>query len=490
MLKRIFKHKWIFLAILFIGLALRTYNARETFNYGHDQDLAGSIVIDVVVNKHLRLIGQLTSTEGIFTGPIYYYFLIPFYLAAGMDPIGAVAGISLLGLISIASYIFVFYKLFGRLAGIVAGTIYAVSFYMVFNDREVAPTMPVMLWSVWYFYAINLLLKGKGFGYLLSGILFGLIWHINMALLLTVSLGPLAIFLSRKKLNPRGLIKGALALLFFSIPLIAFEARHHFPQTNAFLAALTAHQKDVVSGLDKLVRVVHLGNTNAHNFLLAPTPVSFWLSTALLLAGLSYISAKKLISKGLLILMAAWWGAYILFFALYSKVVSEYYLNAVFVIWVAILAISISHLLQSKKFKFLGILLLLIFIALNLYRFVTYDPNRSGYLEKKALVESIDNDRKTHGYPCVAVSFITDPGYEYGYRYFFWLRGMHVTTPSSGAPVYSIVFPHSKVGRIDKSFGALALVLPDYERYSKEGVAKSCSGPNTNLTGPMFLYTQ
>src|SRR3972149_8552210 len=199
MLKKLAEGKWLLIAILAFGFILRIYNVREAFLYSHDQDLAGWIIKDVVVNHHPRLIGQLTSTDGIFIGPIFYYFLIPFYLLAKMDPIGGVFAVSVLGLITIASYYFVFSRVFGKVTGAVAGIIYAASYYMVFNDREVVPTMPVMLWAVWYFWAINLLLKGKSSAYLISGILLGLIWHINLALILVTPLIPLSIFLSKKK---------------------------------------------------------------------------------------------------------------------------------------------------------------------------------------------------------------------------------------------------------------------------------------------------
>jgi len=89
----------------------------------------------------------------------------------------------------------------------------------------------------------------------------------------------------------------------------------------------------------------------------------------------------------------------------------------------------------------------------------------------------------------VSVSFITNPGYELGYRYIFYLNNLHVNQPSSGSPVYTIVFPHTKVDRIDKSFGALGLILPDYEKYTEKEVNESCSGSNENLTDPMFGFT-
>ncbi len=490
MLAKILKAKWIVLAIVVVGLLLRTYNARATFLYSHDQDLAGWIIKDILVNGHLRLIGQETSTPGIFIGPIYYYLLIPFYLLTRLDPVGGAVAISILGLATVFSYYFVFSKMFGKFAGALAGLIYAVSFYTVFNDREVVPTTAIMLWSVWYFYALFLLLRAEKLGYLLSGALFGLVWHINMGLALLIPLAPLAVVLSRKKFSWEGAVRAGVALFVLSLPLMAFEIRHGGQQIKALAVAFTTNQNDIVTGLAKVERVIFLANKNAHNFLLAPLPVPFWVSTATLLAGFIFILKKKVISKSLGILMILWWGLLLTFFSAYSKIVSEYYLNPLIVIWVAAVSLGLYYLLSQKKLIILGSLLLLFFVGFNIYRIFTFPVNASGYIQKKALVDFIDNDKKDKGYPCIAVSFITQPGYDMGYRYFFWLKGTYLNKPKEGVPVYTIAFPHSKVGRIDRSFGALGLVLPDYERYNPDMVSGSCDEGNSNLTEPMLLYTE
>jgi hypothetical protein len=75
-----------------------------------------------------------------------------------------------------------------------------------------------------------------------------------------------------------------------------------------------------------------------------------------------------------------------------------------------------------------------------------------------------------------------------GYRYLFYLEDMHVNNPSSGSPVYTIVFPHSMVDHIDKAFGALGLIYPDYTKYALTAVTESCSGENSNITDPLFGY--
>src|SRR3989337_4177798 len=144
MLKKLFtKINLVLLLILMLGLFLRTYQLRERFMYSHDQDLAGWFIKDVVIDKHMRLIGQETSTQGIFIGPFFYYLQIPFYLFSHMDPIGGTYLVTFLGILTMVSIYFVFSQIFDKKVGLIGAFIYAVSFYTVNNDREVVPTMPV-----------------------------------------------------------------------------------------------------------------------------------------------------------------------------------------------------------------------------------------------------------------------------------------------------------------------------------------------------------
>src|SRR3989344_5544336 len=114
---KIFKNKPylpILLIILLISLFFRSYQIVERYGYGHDADLFGWIVKDIVVNHHPRLIGQLTSAEGIFIGPLFYYLLVPFFLLFQMDPVGALVPVTAIGVLTTLSYYFVFSKLFNR----------------------------------------------------------------------------------------------------------------------------------------------------------------------------------------------------------------------------------------------------------------------------------------------------------------------------------------------------------------------------------------
>lgn len=485
---------WVIL-ILAVGLFLRLYKPLDFYIYNHDGDLASWIVKDVVVNHHFRLIGQETSVHGVFIGPLFYYLLIPFYLLGRMDPFGGVFLSALIGIFTIFSFYWVFTKIFNRKVGFVSAIIYSLSFYTVLTDRDVVPTTPAMLWSVWFLYCTHLLYKGEQKkGFILSAIMISLIWHINLALLLLTPLLLVSLVLGKVKINLKILLLGAIVLIITSSPFLLFETRHNFQQTKAIIASVTTNRNYIPgtsTGINKFERVITLSSKNISGLLWGDlTNVSHMVAFYLLIGIFVFLVIKKVLPVHLAIIFFCWQALYFIFFTINSLNLSEYYLNGMNVIWIEILAIFFVYLLNNKKLKILGLVLVLGFAYWNLYRFFIYKPNQIGYRQKKELVHYIKVDAEKHGYPCVAVSYITSPGYDLGYRYFFWLENMHVNQSWSRSPVYSIVFPLAKVSRIDKSFGVLGLVLPDYERYSQDKVKISCSGQNSNLTDPLFGYTE
>jgi 4-amino-4-deoxy-L-arabinose transferase-like glycosyltransferase len=486
------KTKWVLILILIGGLALRIVYGAKFFNYTHDQDLAGWIIKDVLVNHHPRLIGQLTSTPGVFIGPLFYYLLIPFYLAFRMDAVGGIYLVAALGTFAIWSCFYVFSKVFGRNTGLIGSLIYAVSPYIVFNDREVVPTMPLMLWSIWFFYSLHLIIKGdQKKGLLLAAVLAGLIWHINFGLVILLPIYLISLIISKKKFNLKTALVALVVFVVLSLPLILFEARHGYSQTKAIYYSATQSQGDVIKGSAKIGKIYDVVIKGVTDLLWGypagiPKSLAFWVVSV----SSMFIFVKGKISKKVFLIMFLWFAVTVSFFTIYSKPVSEYYLNSMTIIWVALLSVIFISLIEAKKLAPLGYLLLICFVSLSVYRFFKYPSNHQGYIERKEVVSYIKQDSLTHNYPCVAISYITNPGYNLGYRYFFWRAEVTTRPVSSNAPVYTIVFPLNIVDRFDKSFGALGVINPDYSRYNKTSVAKSCEGENFNLTDSMFGYTQ
>ncbi len=494
MTKFLTKFVFIFtiILIIFVSFYLRIFDAERLLSYSHDYDLAGWIVKDIVFDKHFRLIGQETSTQGIFIGGLYYYLQIPFYLMFNMDPYGVVFLASLLGVFTTISYFYVFNKIFNKFIALVASLIHAVSLFIVFTEREVVPTAPVFLWSVWFLYTVHLFLINEQLkAFILSAVLGALIWHINFALILPFSLLFIVLFFFIKKVNIKFLLLGLLFFIVLNTPLIVFEIRHNFIQTKALITSLTTNQMDVYHGIGKFIRVFHLMGKNLNDLVFGgATNIKYDLFSLIPLVVLLMMIYRKVIRRDLGIIFLSWILLYVAFFSTYSKIVSEYYLNGVIVVYIAVISILVGNLLERRKTRIIGIIFLIVFCYFNYKNLVNYPFNRSGYYERKNLVKEIRRNAIMNGYPCVSVSYITKPGYNLGYRYLFWWLGMHVNRPESNSPVYTIVFPLRDDIKVDKTFGSLGLIYPDYSRYTKEEVTESCSGENSNLTDPMFGFTK
>lgn len=464
--------KFILIVIILIGLFFRIYQFRERFNYNHDNDLSAWIVKDIVVDHHLRLIGQQTTALGIFIGPLFYYALIPFYLITRMDPIGTVAFPWLIGATSIASLYYVVNKIWGRRPALIAALFYAASFGISATEREIVPTTPVFLWSIWYLYALH----KKSLT--LLAVLFALVWHIHLALGI---LALPAIFLTLRK--PK--LKPAIIFLVLSIPLIFFEFRHGFSQTKALFFSFDKKEQVSRPIPQKVMHVIeYAGKNTNYIFWNKPNPVNFWILPAILFMSFLFLCYKKILTREQILIFISWFSLFILFFSLHPINLSEYYINSLNILFIIIAALLLSH------YPRLALLILLVFLLDNIFRLKDFNINHSGYIERKAIIAAISADAKAHNYPCISLSYMTNQGYEFGYRYLIWLEKLKTAPVNSLAPVYTIVFPHLRANRLDAAYGALGLVLPDYSRYTPDQVTISCSGANSNLTDPMFGFTK
>jgi len=367
---------YLFLAVLVASLVLRLYKPLSYYYYAHDQDLASWFFLDVVKNGHLRLIGQETSVHGVFIGPLFYYLLIPFYLLFGGQPYGGILLVGLLGLFSVFSIYFVFSEIVNKKAGFIGSILYSFSYIVIFTDREVVPTMPVYLWSIWYLYVIHLVLESKQKQALtLAGLLFGLVWHLNMGLVVVAPLFFLALVLTKQKLILKNVLYFAAALILLMLPFFVFELRHGFIQTQAILAGGTAGAHvSIYSRFDRLLQIL---GTNARNILWGDmVPLSDLWAHLIILIFFAAAIFKKVIKPKLSVLLVLWLLTYVTFFTLNAINVSEYYLNGMTVVW--LLGISATLSLLTLRFRILVYSLLVLFITINLIRFSRYPVNDSG----------------------------------------------------------------------------------------------------------------
>lgn len=487
------KRPQLFLLILIILLAFffRTYQVVERFEFAHDADLYSWMVKDIVINGHLRLVGQETSAPGIFIGPLFYYLLAPFYLFFNMDPVGSIVPTIIIGLLTILSYFFVFSKLFNWQTGLIGAFLYAVLLSTVSHDRWVVPTVTTSIWSVWFFYTVIMIARGKLFVFPLLGILVGLIWNIHIALIPALIAIPIALLNSKKIPNFKQLVIFFMALIITSLPLIFFELRHNFQQIISLGQNFTL-TREGATGWYKFQIVLDMIAGNLNNLLFAPHAFDKHknILLPLILISAFWLTKKKLWNTSELIPLYSWILAMILFFSISSSPVSEYYFNNLEVIFLSIVSLSLYFIFKSSRWGKKLVLGLLIIVSLkNAYLFLTLDTYHKGYIERKAVVSYIVEHAKEKNFPCFSINYITSPGENVGFRYFFFLKNAHIAVPGRGSPVYSIVIPDEYSKEVSVKFGHIG-IIPPKEIPSKDLMIDACSGQNTNLTDPMFGYVE
>lgn len=490
------KRPQLFLLILIILLAFffRTFKVIERADFGHDADLFSWIVKDIILDGHPRLIGQETSAQGIFIGPLFYYLLVPFFIAFNMDPAAIIVPLTIIGILTVLSYYFVFTKLFNYKVGLIISFLYAVLISCaVWFDRRWAPSTPTNLWTIWYFFTVVMISRGKYWVLPILGVLIGLIWHIHIALLPALFAIPIA-FIVSKKIPPKSqIVKFIVALVVSSIPLIIFELRHNFSQILNLLQNLTTRHEGA-TGFYKFQIVIEMVTRNLNSLFFAPQSFKItnnFLFPVILLISSLWLVKSKIVKLKEFIPMYGWVFGVVLFFSISSSPISEYYFYNIEIIFLVIVGLLLYSLFKSSTIgKFLVMALLIFIASKNIYSQITQDTYHKGYAEKKALVDYTINDAKERQFPCFSLNYITSPGENVGFRYFFFLKNAHIAVPGRGSPVYSIVIPDEYAkDEIDIKYGHIGVIKPK-EIPTKELMLDACSGQNTNLTDPMFGYVE
>lgn len=485
-------HFLILILILLIGLFFRTFKIIERFEFAHDGDLYSWVVKDIVINHHPRLIGQLTSAPGIFIGPFFYYLLVPFFTLTKMDPIGVLIPTTLLGLFTIISYYFVLSKVFSKHVGLIGSYLYALLIVTVNSDRWVVPTIATNLWAIWYLYSIIMISRRRWSALLLSGFLIGLIWHVHIALIPALLSIPIALIFSKKIPPLKYLLTFIILILISSLPLLVFEVRHNFSQTLSFISNLSQPKTGIAPGFYKLKLVLEMITKNINSLFFSPQ--SFKLTDNIIFLFVILLSPFFILKKislkiKELIILYSWIIGLILFFSLSNSLISEYYFSSIGVIFISFASLIFSCIFKSSRIgQFIVTLILGVALIKNAFFYITQNYYNKGYLERKGVVDFIATDAKFKGYKCFGISYISVPGENVGFRYFFFLKNAHLIHPSLDVPVYNIIIPEEIVNEEKHKFGHIGVTTPAIKPYPP--LDQKCLGENTNLTDPMFGYVE
>lgn len=241
------KVNWQILFILALAALARLLPVgfeRLPFMYDHAKD--SLVIMDMVMRLRPALYGAVTSIDGVYNGPFYYYAALPFSLLLGFHPYASVltiVAVSLLVTYAIARWV-------GRTEALLfAGSIGVVgsqqSAWSPYMTVLVMAAVMVLLWK--YRAARTFPLWAMG----LLATIVSLSFHFQTAF--GVILAPLVVLyllISRLQISWKGWLLAALCFSLPFTPFALFEVRHSFHQTKQIIFFLTEYgnEADRVQG--------------------------------------------------------------------------------------------------------------------------------------------------------------------------------------------------------------------------------------------------
>lgn len=483
------KPTWLVLGLIIcLGIAFRTINYEKTFLFNHDQDLYSWIAKDILVNKHQRLVGQITSVDGVFIGSFYYYVAALAYRFGGMEPLSIYWPLTLIGIFNILSMYWVTKRHFGMKAGTIAGVIYAASWGVASYERWSVPTQPTLTWAIWFFEVTLEMLAGRWRWLPIYAFLVGFIWQVHIALLPLTPLPIMAYFLKginlgeiQKKL--RWILISIMIYGITSTPFWMFELKSNFSQIRGVLAA-TKIETGGPTGKRKFEKVVDASGREMQHRLFYGWEISnvswYWIGLIIISGILAYTGGMNRKQLGLIWL---WIGLVFGVQFMSKRIVSEYYFSNLIPMGMIMVAVWWSKI-NNNILVFGG---LIGYIALNCWWISQKSDDDQSLFYKKQAVDYVIADAKSKGYPCLALNYIADLGVGVGFRYLFWQKGTILVKPSTmGVPIYNIPIPWQLSYRENPvHYGRYGVLLPN-----KSGtVTKAACEDKTNQLDPLLGYT-
>lgn len=455
----------ILIFLFTLTIFLRVYRIQETFNFNAEYNYKLWAIKEVAYEHKLRLIGieAVSYLHHLHYPPLMLYIFSLPLLFTQANPISIEYLLIMLNGINVILIYFFIKNILGKNGAFLGGTIYALSFFVQRADRFIWVVGPIIAITLSFLLIVHAIQKQqrKRLYFFILGLVLGLgvNFHFQAAIFLIPSL--IILYVNKKEflLNLSSFFSG---LLPFVLPLIIFEFRHSFYNTQGILILLkdtssiaseSYFQLLAKSAVDTGKVLVKIVNDNLSD-IKSLSILSFIL---IISASIFLIRSKRLelFSAGILII-----SSLLVYPNLQNRFYSVfYYLYFLIPVIILLIAWFLTKLLFSNKYIFFT--LLLAFLVSNLYLNMTF--NQSAPLkDQQQAIDWITNDA---GKSSVKVKFTHFPSDEYSFLFYHSAKKYNL-------PHSQITFsdPWNKTGKIDyimsstdkmsgtKEFGRIAII--------------------------------
>lgn len=462
--KRFDKTLLIFFLILLLAAFLRFWRLSEMANFDFDQEYASNFAYSVLREFPIQLIGQGLSIQGLFMGPAYFYYLVPFFAVSQLHPVGGFVGSAIFGLAIISAYFLVGKELFGKTAGLIAASLRSILYVELNNDWNMAPVygselMVLLTW--WCFYKYW---KGRSKFIIVLGFLFGLYTSIHPILFPFYLVFLLLLLVSKILPNIKIAFLSILAFLIPISPLLIFEYFHKFLEVRVLISLFTRSPTEPANlgRLKYFLEVIQSEPQRVLGLQILPKEL-FLVSFAVILAFLIIRKVGFWQDSFHKVMVFITFGVFIIYYTFFPGHVPEYYFLALTCLIILYIAAILSFLTKNKILFLVLVLILLNITVRNLQQLVSLKWNNSRLItlyHKDVIVKEIVKSQPMGQE--FYVSYISNLGWNFGFSYLFKLYGQIPQTKEVKPPIYTIVIPISlSPGSSDVVSGDIGLILPE-----------------------------
>lgn len=436
----------ILTAIILLASFLRLYRIYDYTTFLGDEGRDALVIKRMIVDHKLRLIGPVTSIGNMYLGPLYYYLITPAMVFSSLSPVGPAVMVALLGVVTVGLIWWVGWEFFGPAAGLIAASLLAISPVVIIYSRSswnpnVMPFFALLtiygLWRIWQKQQFTwLAVLGVTLSFAAQSHYLGLLLFPTVGLFWLAAL----IGLSKKK-RPRRrffLFSFSLVLLFFVLtilPLVWFDLRHGFINTNAFKEFFTVRQTTVNLKVYKAIPKLWDLTTQIFTRLLTGGNKLWgkWVAAVVLIgviiniiAGVKEPGEKKFLKANpALALVLVWFLVGLLGLGSYKQHIYDHYFGFIFPVPFLLAGLILGKLWAGGKAKKLmaafGLVSLILFAFKELP--LRFPPNRQ--LERTKEVARFIYE-KAKGEP-FNLALIAERNYDDAYVYFLEIWGFPPT---------------------------------------------------------------
>lgn len=430
--------------------------------FDFDQEYAVNFAYNVLHVYPIQLIGQGLSVEGLFMGPWYFYYLVPFFAITGLHPLGGFIASIIFSFLIILTYFLVGKSLFGIKEGFIAAFIRSILVTEIGNDLSMAPAYASELFVLITWFLFYKYWRGQTKYLPFLGFVFGLYTSIHPILFPFYIVFLILILLKRKLPSIKLTILSTVTFLIPITPLIIFEYLHNFLEVRRLLEIFGLDS----SGANHISNIIKYLSFNikepqrilAFNFIPKEFFIFLFLSITLLLILKQMGFWKDSFHKISLLIT---YSVFIIYYTFFPTHVPEYYFQALTTL--TILYVSANLIFLTKKRLLIVLLIILINITVtNIQGLQTKwnSPSSVSFNQKDTIVKEII--KRTPQNQEFYVAYIKEPGWNFGFDYLFKYYGKIPQTREAKPPVYTIVIPKSlSVGSLDIISGNIGLILPE-----------------------------